>query len=134
MDKKGLYLPKHEAIWASFNVFRVLHVRILLDANVAALDQIEPISSTSTRWNADELLRVKNGKTQFSDKTGVLLVGLDIEANKDGMFVLLKRSWSFDIKREILGRLWLLPSKRWHQQVSLQTRKRQNITSYHDSS
>lgn len=98
--------PKLELVGAAMDVRLVNCPCILPDTEVASLDEREPVATHSTGGHANKLVRIKNGKADFSDDSLVVLPGLDVDSHKENTPVWLRRQGDIEIQcRDGRGRL-----------------------------
>lgn len=91
-------LPKHKVFWATLDKLMVHHVGVLLDTEMTTTDQREPVFTTQSRCNADEISGVKYSKADLCHDHGASLSSLDVEADEDNIILGMERSRSLDIK------------------------------------
>lgn len=112
-----MYSPELELIRATLNVDMVSVVPVLLDSQVASLDQTEPVLSTLAGSSVADVPGIKNGEADLCDELGSHLIGLNVDGDEDDILISFEGRWSVDIKDKLVG--WLCAARElWMEWIS----------------
>lgn len=114
--------PELEVLRPTLDIVAVPEALVLLDAQVTALDQLEPVLRTLTWSDTAQVQRVKDGETDLSHEAGRSLVRLKIRADENNFALRVEGGGSIDVENELVGGP-LLAGVHWTRELATDSRQ-----------